>query len=50
MGRLTHVSWSILDEELDSYGYFTIWLDLNKNAKFNSMSGQNVKKGQILIF
>ena len=22
MGRLTHASWSILDEELDSHGYF----------------------------
>ena len=24
MSRLTHVLWSILDEELDSHGYFTI--------------------------
>ena len=28
MCRLTHVLWSILDKELDSHGYFTIWLNL----------------------
>ena len=42
MCRLTHVLWSILDKELDSHGYFTIWLNLNeKNRK--SIQGQ-VKK------
>ena len=48
MCRLTHVLWSILDEELDSHGYFTFWLHLNeKNRK--SIQGQvkKVKKGQI---
>ena len=48
MCRLTHVSWSILDEELDSHGYFTIWLNLNKKM-WKSIQGQvkKVKKGQI---
>ena len=30
MCPLTHVLWSILDKELDSHGYFTIWLNLNE--------------------
>ena len=33
MSRLTHVLWSILDEELDSHGYFTIWLNLNEKMR-----------------
>ena len=42
MCRSTHVLWFILDEELDSHGYFTFWLHLNeKNRK--SIQGQ-VKK------
>ena len=44
MSRLTHVSWSILDEELDGHGYFTIWLHLNKkNATFSSKRSKKVK-------
>ena len=51
MSRLTHVLWSILDEELNGHGYFTIWLNLNeKNEKIESRSGQKGKKGQIFIF
>ena len=48
MSRLTHVLWSILDEELDSHGYFTIWLNLNEKMR-KSIQGQvkKVKKGQI---
>ena len=43
-----HVSRPVLDEELDSHGYFTIWLQLNQeNGKFNSWSGQKFQKGQI---
>ena len=45
MSRLTHVLWSILDEELESHGYFTILLNLNeKNAKIDSRSGQKRSK------
>ena len=45
MCRLTHVLWSILDKELDSHGYFTIWLNLNeKKAKIDSRSGQKCQK------
>ena len=44
MSRLTHVSWSILDDELYSHGYFTIWLHLNQ--KMSKKSGQNVGSGQ----
>ena len=48
MSRLIHVLWSILDEELDSHGYFTIWLNLNEKLR-KSIQGQvkKVKKGQI---
>ena len=48
MCRLTHVLWSILDKELDSHGYFTIWLNLNEKMR-KSIQGQvkKVKKGQI---
>ena len=40
--------WSILDEELDSHGYFTIWLNFNEKKR-KSIQGQvkKVKKGQI---
>ena len=49
MCRLTHVLWSILDKELDSHGYFTIWLNLNEKKMRKSIQGQvkKVKKGQI---
>ena len=48
MCRLTHVLWSILDKELDSYDYFTIGLNLNEKMR-KSIQGQvkKVKKGQI---
>ena len=48
MCRLTHVLWSILDKELDSHGYFTMWLNLNEKMR-KSIQGQvkKVKKGQI---
>ena len=39
MGHLTHVLWSILDEELDSHGYFTIWLNLSEKMR-KSIQGQ----------
>ena len=42
MSRLTHALWSILDEELDSHGYFTTWLNLNEKMR-KSIQGQ-VKK------
>ena len=51
MSRLTHVLWSILDEELDIHGYFTIWLNLNeKMRKSIQRQVKKVKKGQIFIF
>ena len=51
MSRLTHVLWSILDEELDSHGYFTIWLNVNKKKMRKTIQGQlkKVKKGQIFL-
>ena len=33
MSRLAHVLWSILDEEIDSHGYFTIWLNLTEKMR-----------------
>ena len=48
MSRLTHVLSSILDEELDSHGYFTIWLNLNeKMRKSIQVQVKNVKNFQI---
>ena len=45
MSLLTHVSLSILDEELDSHGYFTILLHLNtKKNEIKSWSGQKCQK------
>ena len=51
MSRLTHFLWSILDEELDSHGYFTIWLNLNEKMR-KSIQGQvkKVKKIKFSIF
>ena len=45
MSRLTHVLWSILDEELDSHDNFTIWLNLNEKKMQKSIQIQGqVKK------
>ena len=51
MSSLSHVLWSILDEELDSQGYFTIWLNMNEKMR-KSIQGQvkKAKKCQFFIF
>ena len=51
MCRLTNVLWSILDKELDSHGYFTIWLNLNEKMR-KSIQGQvkKVKKVKFSFF
>ena len=51
MSRLTHVLWFILDEELDSHGYFTILLNLNEKMR-KSIQGQvkKVKKVKFSFF
>ena len=51
MSRLTHVLWSILDEDLDIHGYFTIWLNLNEKMR-KSIQGQvkMSKKDKFSIF
>ena len=52
MSRLTHVLWSILDEELDSHGYFTIWLKFWTKKMRKLIQGQvkKVKKVKFSIF
>ena len=47
-----HVLWSILDKELDSHGYFTIWNLIWTKKKRKSIQGQvkKAKKVQFSIF
>ena len=49
MSRLTHVSWSILDEEFDSHVFFynLTSFEQKEDAKFIPWSGKKFKKGQI---